>query len=111
MEVRGAADVSQLAAAEAVGQIRRYRGLLEWETGTFTVEADTPVEAGLDGEAVLLAPPLQFRSLPGALRVRLPSLAAGRSPALLAAPSTWWTVTALLSTIAGRATPIDDAAR
>jgi diacylglycerol kinase family enzyme len=111
IEVRGAMDFSQLAAAEAVGQIRRYRGLLEWQLDTFTVESDTPVEAGLDGEAVMLAPPLQFRSLPGALRVRLPPLAPGRSPAALAAPSTWWTVTALLRTIAGRPTPVDEAGR
>jgi hypothetical protein len=39
------------------------------------------VEIGIDGEALLLDPPLVFESLPGALRVRLPRRAAAPSHA------------------------------
>ena len=31
-----------------------------------------PLEIGIDGEALALDPPLEFRILPGALRVRIP---------------------------------------
>jgi diacylglycerol kinase family enzyme len=32
------------------------------------------VEIGIDGEAMLLDPPIEFRTLPGALRVRIPAM-------------------------------------
>jgi diacylglycerol kinase family enzyme len=111
IEIRGPADVSQLVAAETAGQLQRYRGLTEWTAETFTVESDAPVEAGVDGEALVLPSPLEFRSLRGALRVRIPLHALGRSPAALASPSVWWTVSALGRTIVGHATPIDEAQR
>ena len=38
----------------------------------FEVRSTAPVPVGLDGEALILDPPLRFASLPGALRVRLP---------------------------------------
>ena len=46
-------------------------GWLEWATPTFRVDSESAVEAGLDGEALTLPPPLLFQSLPLALRVRL----------------------------------------
>ncbi len=111
VELRGAADLSRLLAAEAAGRLRRVRGYSEFVCTTFTVESDRPVEAAIDGEAVLLHPPLEFRTLPGVLRVRIPTHAPGYSPAALVPPSTWWTVRALLRTVAGRATPIDETQR
>jgi hypothetical protein len=45
--------------------------LTQWSTPTFTVEADGPVPAGIDGEAVTLQPPVRFASRPGVLRVRI----------------------------------------
>jgi diacylglycerol kinase family enzyme len=111
VEVRGSADVAKLFAAEAAGQVRRFSGWTEFAGSTFTVESDHPIEAGVDGEATLLDPPLVFRCLPGAVRVRLPTHAPGYSPAALAAPSRWWTVVALFRTVAGRPTPIDDSQR
>ena len=51
---------------------------------------------------MLLDPPLEFRSLPGALRVRIPTHAPGYSPAALAPLSKWWTLRALFRTVAGR---------
>ena len=77
VELRGAADVARLLAAEAAGRVRRFRGYTEFASATLTVESDRRVEAGIDGEAVLLDPPLEFRSLPGVLRVRIPTHAPG----------------------------------
>jgi diacylglycerol kinase family enzyme len=111
VEVHGSADVAELLAAEAAGQVRRFRGWTEFSRPTFTVESDHPIEAGIDGEALLLDPPLVFRCLPGALRVRLPTHAPGYSPAALAAPTRWWTLVALFRTVAGRPTPIDEMQR
>ena len=106
-----AADVAELVAAEAVGQVQRFHGWIDWAAPAFTVASDSPVEAGIDGEAVLLDPPLQFFCRPGALRIRLPRHAPGYSPAALQPPSVWWTITALLGTAAGRPAPIDEAMR
>jgi diacylglycerol kinase family enzyme len=111
VELRGPTDLSQLLAAEAAGQVARFHGWTDFATPTFTVDSDRPIEAGVDGEALLLDPPLEFRCLPGALRVRMPSHAPGYSPAALAAPSTWWTLSALFRTVAGRPTPIDETQR
>ena len=44
------------------------------------MQADGPVYAGIDGEAAQLDPPLRFRSLPGALRVRVARQHPGASP-------------------------------
>ena len=77
--VRSPGDVSQLAALELAGQAQRFGGLLSWSAPEFEVRSSGPVEVGLDGEALVLEPPLRFESLPGALRVRLPS-GAGRAP-------------------------------
>jgi diacylglycerol kinase family enzyme len=77
--VRGA-EVARLVELELVGQARRFPGLLSWTAREFEVRSREPVEVGLDGEALVLDPPLHFESLPGALRVRLPhaaGLAAG----------------------------------
>ena len=46
-------------------------GWMEWATPTFRVDSESAVEAGLDGEALTLPPPLLFHLLPLALRVRL----------------------------------------
>ena len=40
-----------------------------------------PIDVGLDGEALVLDPPLRFSTRPAALRVRLPTDAIGVSPA------------------------------
>jgi hypothetical protein len=66
-----------------------------------------PVEVGIDGEAMLLDPPIRFRIVPGALRVRIPPHAPGYSPAAAVPTSGWSTVTALLQTAAGRPVTIE----
>jgi diacylglycerol kinase family enzyme len=43
-----------------------------WSASSLEVDAPATVHAGLDGEAVKFAPPLEFAIRPGALRVRTP---------------------------------------
>ncbi len=98
--VRGT-EVSKLVALELVGQAGRYPGLLSWSEREFEVRSGRPVEIGLDGEALVLDPPLRFASLPGALRVRLPR-GAGLSPAARAVSLTKDNLSTLLRVAAGR---------
>ena len=99
--VRSAADVSKLVALELIGQASRFPGLMSWSSQEFEVNSGDPVEVGLDGEALVLDPPLRFASLPGALRVRLPR-AVGPPPAARAAALTTDNLLALLRVAAGR---------
>ncbi len=99
--VRSAADVSKLVALELVGQVGRFPGLMSWSSQEFEVRSSGPVEVGLDGEALVLDPPLRFASLPGALRVRLPR-GVGLPPAARAAALTTDNLGALLRVAAGR---------
>jgi diacylglycerol kinase family enzyme len=99
--VRGAADVSKFVALELVGQVGRFSGLLSWSSQEFEVRSSGPVEVGLDGEALVLDPPLRFVSLPGALRVRLPK-GVGLPPAARVAALTTNNLGALLRVAAGR---------
>jgi diacylglycerol kinase family enzyme len=77
--IADAAQASRFMALEAAGQVRRFPGWQEWATPRFEVSSGAPVEIGIDGEALLLDPPLVFESLPGALRVRLPRRAVRES--------------------------------
>jgi diacylglycerol kinase family enzyme len=51
-----------------------------WTARSFELTAGEPVAAGLDGEAIMLDPPLLFRIRPAALRVRISSRHPGVSP-------------------------------
>jgi diacylglycerol kinase family enzyme len=99
--VNTAADVSSLVALELVGQVGRFPRLLSWAGREFEVRSNSPVAVGLDGEALLMQPPLRFTSLPGALRVRLPR-GVGLPPAARAAPLTTENLGSLLRVAAGR---------
>ena len=99
--VRSAADVSKLVALELVGQVGRFPGLESWSSREFEVRSSGPVEVGLDGEALVLDPPLRFASLPGALRVRLPR-GVGLPPGARAVALTTDNLGALLRVAAGR---------
>ncbi len=99
--VRSAEDVSKLVALEMVGQAGRYPDLLSWSAREFEVRSSGPVEVGLDGEALVLDPPLRFASLPGALRVRLPR-SAGLSPAARATALSRDNLGTLVRVAAGR---------
>jgi diacylglycerol kinase family enzyme len=95
-------DVAALAVAEAAGAVTRFPGLREWTAETFRVEASEPVPVGVDGEAVRLAPPLEFRTLPGALRVRLPLRSPGAVRPGGVAPGARATLVALVHVLVGR---------
>ncbi len=110
-KVRGATDVAAFVAADTARRVDRFKGWTAWAAPTFTVESGAPIEAGVDGEAMLFDPPLEFRIMPGALRIRLPASAPGYSPAALKSPSIWWTLSALVRAAAGHTTPIDEAQR
>ncbi|GAA4735235.1 diacylglycerol/lipid kinase family protein [Actinomycetospora chibensis] len=93
-------DVRALLAAEAGGQLSRYRGFRQWTAREFVIDSgEASVAVGVDGEALRLEPPLRFASLPAALRVRTPSTArtAASRPAGPAAATS-----ALLQVLLGR---------
>jgi diacylglycerol kinase family enzyme len=73
LRARTGAALAGLAAQIAVRQRRPGPRWAQWTTTALRVDAAVAgLPAGVDGEAVTLAPPLQFRVLPLALRVRLP---------------------------------------
>jgi hypothetical protein len=53
---RGARAVVKLVTYGSFGQLRRFRGLLEWMSVEFEVNSGGSVATGLDGEAFELAP-------------------------------------------------------
>jgi diacylglycerol kinase family enzyme len=76
--------------------------LLEWAASSFDVDAPGPVPVGVDGEAVVLDPPLRFRARPAALRCRIARHHPGASPAALMPERAWDTFRALIGIAAGR---------
>ena len=83
-------------ASLSAGGLRMFRHpWREWSTPTFAVDADGPIAAGIDGEAVTLEAPLRFRILPAALRVRIAAAHPGASPSAAIPESAWETVFAL----------------
>jgi diacylglycerol kinase family enzyme len=72
-------------------------GLLKlWATPEVEVEGTAAVPAGIDGEAVMLEPPLRFATQPAALRVRISTAHPGRSPAATLPDNAWAGVRALV---------------
>jgi diacylglycerol kinase family enzyme len=57
--------------------------LRQWSTVTFQVDSTHPVPLGIDGEAVVLEPPIRFRIRPGVLRVRIAPQHPGASPSAM----------------------------
>jgi diacylglycerol kinase family enzyme len=100
-------EVTKLGRRQPTGRTARPRGWLEWSDVSFEVRSSGPVEVGIDGESMVLDPPIRFRTVPGALRVRIPSHAPGHSPAAAAPTTGWSAITALLQTAAGRPVTID----
>lgn len=82
LNIANPGQAAELMSLEAVGQVRRFRGWMEWSTLEFEVNSGKDVATGIDGEGVTLHSPLRFRIVPHALHVRLPP-SAGLSPAAL----------------------------
>ena len=101
-------EAARFARMQASGRRPgRPGGWVEWTGISFEVRSGQPVEVGIDGEALLLDPPIRFRILPGALRVRIPPHAPGYSPAAAVPTPGWATLTALWQTAAGRPITIE----
>jgi diacylglycerol kinase family enzyme len=82
---------------------RGRRPLRQWATPVFRVESAQAVPAGIDGEAVLLEPPVEFRVRPGALRVRIAAHHPGASPSSVEPVGAVAALRALARIAAGRA--------
>jgi diacylglycerol kinase family enzyme len=83
-----------------------------WTATSFEVDADGPVPVGLDGEAVVLEPPLRFRIRPAALRCRIARRHPGASPSALEPERAWDAIRALAGIAVGHdPRPVPGAAR
>jgi diacylglycerol kinase family enzyme len=73
----------------------------EWSAPEFEVDSDRPVPAGVDGEALVLEPPLRFQIHPGALRVRIARKHPGASPSAITPDNAWAGVRELMRIVRG----------
>ncbi len=78
----------------------------EWTTTSFEIDAHANVPAGVDGEALVLEPPLRFRILPAAVRCRIARHHRGASPSTFAPDGAWAALRTLGGIAAGHA-PLD----
>ena len=102
--ITGPAEAQRFVALEALGQLRRFPGWMEWQAPRFEVRSGGPLNMGIDGEAVVMDPPLTFTIRAGALAVLLPRHRLRASPAATALHLTSRSVIAdLAGIVAGRA--------
>jgi diacylglycerol kinase family enzyme len=94
---RGLLGIAALAPTRAArnGAVRHTLGMQQWTATTLEMQAEKPVPAGIDGEAIQLDPPLRFRICPGALRVRIAPTHPGASPSALVPDKPWGLLQAL----------------
>lgn len=79
LRVSSAADAEKVTVLEMTGQVQHFAGWNEWTASQFEVDSSGPVEVGVDGEALVLDPPLRFAIRPGAVTIRLPRAALQRA--------------------------------
>lgn len=101
----GCLGIAVLADPVSAGRrLRRFqRPWRDWSAAEFEVEADQPVAAGIDGEAVTLEPPLRFAIRPRALRVRIARQHPGASPSAAIPDGFLQEIAALFKIANGRA--------
>jgi diacylglycerol kinase family enzyme len=97
-----ATDVARLVALETAGQIDRAPGYDAWSADVVEVRSQRPVEAGVDGEALVYDSPVRFEICPAALRVRVARHAPGISPAHAARRVRGAGIKTLMQVAAGR---------
>jgi diacylglycerol kinase family enzyme len=102
LQVEGAAQAVAFVGLQVIGRTQRFRGLTAWTAPRFVVDSGAPIEIGIDGEALVMDAPLEFATVPGALRVRLPQHAPGLAPAAAAAHLSSSTFHDLLAVVTGR---------
>jgi diacylglycerol kinase family enzyme len=71
------------------------RPLRQWSAPTFQIDADQPVPAGVDGEALLLDAPLHFRIRPKVLQVHIARKHPGASPSATTPEGMWASIVEL----------------
>jgi diacylglycerol kinase family enzyme len=100
----GRLGITIVGAPTGRGEGRRLarRPWREWTAPVLEVDADQPVPAGIDGEAVKLEPPLRFRIRPGVLRVRIARQHPGASPSATLPEGLGQSARALARIAAGR---------
>jgi diacylglycerol kinase family enzyme len=86
---QGELGVAVLADTSGDGESRGKLAMRQWTAAEFEIEAEGPVAAGIDGEAVRLDAPLLFRIRPKALRVRIAPKHPGASPSALEPDKPW----------------------
>jgi diacylglycerol kinase family enzyme len=104
---RSSKELARFIQMFSSGRGNRFAGWQEWTDSTFEVHSAGPVDVGIDGEAMTLDPPIRFRSMPAALRVRLPRHAPGYSPAASTPRPGRAGMTALWRTALGRQVRVD----
>jgi diacylglycerol kinase family enzyme len=77
---RSSGELARLLESVGGGRSWRPPGWAEWSDDSFVLNSAQPVEIGIDGEAMLLDPPLEFRTLPGVLRQGPPATPRPRPP-------------------------------
>jgi diacylglycerol kinase family enzyme len=102
IQIDDAAAAAKLISLQALGQIHRFEGWLDWQATEFEVGSGAPVATGIDGEGIMLDAPLRFRIVPAALSVRLPPDTPGLSPAAVRPGLTASSLQRLWSIAAGR---------
>jgi len=105
IDVHNASDLAQLVALETAGRGSSFSGWHEWSDTQLVLHSSKPVGAGIDGEAVTLAPPVRFAVTPGALRVRIAPHHPGVSPAAVVGTVRRGGLGRLLSIAAGHDQP------
>jgi diacylglycerol kinase family enzyme len=75
--------------------------LRQWSAPTFQIDSARPVPVGIDGEAVVLDPPIRFRIRPRALRVRIAPQHPGASPSAMMPERPWASIRALAAIAVG----------
>jgi diacylglycerol kinase family enzyme len=100
----GLLGVTVAAAPRGRGEEARraQRPWREWSAPEFEVRAEGPIAAGIDGEALVLEPPLCFRIRPGTLRVRIARKHPGASPSARMPESVLGTAGGVFAIAAGR---------
>jgi diacylglycerol kinase family enzyme len=100
LRARTGAALAGLAARITAGRVASGANWAQWTATTLRVDARVPrLPAGIDGEAVELDAPLEFRILPGVLRVLVPAALRPRPPQVR--PLSWATLRRLISTAIG----------
>ncbi len=99
-----------IVAGRSGVRARVRRPWREWSTPEFEVRSAGPVSAGIDGETVLLEPPLRFAIRAGVLRARIAPQHPGASPSA-ATPVGFRAVIRGLARIAAGQAPVPEPRR